>query len=143
MATDKDNFTFTDVERIVPHIKRTTAQMWVNTGLIVPRENRTGRGLSRVYSFDNLIRIWAAAELSAVWGVSTDGIRSILQLPSFAEAAEKRGRFYSTCLTRIPAADGWPRKSGRLRDGFPGSTRFTSGIVLDLGEIAKEIEKRS
>jgi len=138
-----DSFTFTDVERIVPHIKRSTVQMWINAGLIVPRENRTGRGLSRVYSFDNLMRIWAAAELSAVWGLSTDGIRSILKMPAFADAVRKRERFYSACLTRVPAADGWPRKSGRLRDGFPGGTRFTSGIVLDLGEIASEIEKRS
>ena len=143
MGVDKNNYTFTDVERIVPHIKRTTVQMWVNVGLIVPVEDRRGRGLSRVYSFDNVIWIWAAAELSTVWHVSTDGIRSILQLPAFAEAVRKRDRFYSACLTRIPASDGWPRKSGRFTGGFPGATRFTSGIVLDLGEIAKEIEERS
>jgi DNA-binding transcriptional MerR regulator len=143
MASNNGNYTFTDVERIVPHIKRSTVQMWVNIGLIVPRENRTGRGLSRVYSFENVMQIWAAAELSTVWGVSTDGIRAVLQLPAFADAARKRERFYSICLTRIPASGGWLKKSGRLRDGFPGGAHFTSGLVLDLGEIAKEIEERS
>jgi hypothetical protein len=135
-----NDFTFTDVERIIPHAKRSTVQMWINSGLIIPKENKAGRGLSRRYSFENLIEIWAAVELSLVWGMSTFCLRYIFQLPSFRDAVKNKTRCYSVCHDRDGIGTGWMTSTGT--GNIPDSETFTSAIQLDFSAIAREIQKR-
>jgi DNA-binding transcriptional MerR regulator len=120
----QDDFSFTDVERIIPYIKRTTVQMWVKAGMIVPKENREGRGASRVYSFDNLIEISVATELSG-WGMSTKGIKSLLEQPGFKNAVKERDVY---C---------------RVHYGGGIDSGVTSAMIICISEIAAEIERRN
>ncbi len=120
----RDEFSFSEVERIVPAIKRSTAQMWVKAGIIVPKENHVGRGVSRVYSFENLIELFAAAELSGCWGMATKGIESHLKRPRFKSAVKERGVY---C---------------RVRYGNDADSGITSAVIIFIGEIAAEIERR-
>lgn len=134
----KDNFTFTDIEKIIPHAKRSTVQMWVRDGLIVPKENISGRGLSRTYSFDNLIEIWVAVEMSLVWGISTEGMRTIFEVKSFQDAVKNRSLFGIMCLTREGFSSGWLRREGLRTDG----EHFTSAIQINISEVEKELMRR-
>ena len=134
----KDDFTFTDVEKIIHHAKRSTVQLWVRDGLIVPKENKTGRGLSRTYSFDNLIEIWVAVELSLAWGMSTDGLKSIFKKPSFKNAVKNRKVFSYLCPPREGLSSGWLRREGTPTDGKP----FTSAIQINIVEVEKELKRR-
>jgi len=118
-----DDFTFSDIERIIPDMKRSTVQMWVKAGVIAPKENREGRGASRVYSFDNLIEISVATELSG-WGMSTKGMKSLLQHPRFKNAVKER----DVCC--------------HVHYGSDIDCGITSAMIIYIREIAADLEKR-